>query len=139
MSDDRIARVRGFMTKCPHTIDAAMRLGQARERMFQLDVRHLPVVRNERLVGILSDRDVSLAESIRAKGGASGESTVEDAMTPHPFTCGADAHLHAVAKEMADRKYGCAVVLDVDHPTRVIGVFTTTDALCALSVLAPQE
>jgi len=127
------------MTTCPHTIDAALRLGQARERMFQLDVRHLPVVRDDRLVGILSDRDIAVAEAVRAKGGGMDELLVEDAMTPHPFTCSADAHLHAVAKEMAACKYGCAIVLDTAHPTHVIGVFTTTDALCALAVLAPQE
>lgn len=139
MTEDRIARIRGFMTTCPHTIDADLPLHRARARLDQLECRHLPVVRDGRLVGILSDRDVTVAETMRAKGGMFGDVLVEDAMTPHPFTCGADAHLHAVAKEMAERKYGCAIVLDAAHPTRVVGVFTTTDALLALSLLAPQE
>jgi CBS domain-containing protein len=139
MTDVRIARIRGFMTRCPHTIDHDVRLQHARERMQQLDCRHLPVVRDGRLVGVLSERDIDVAESLRAGGADTGDPRVVDAMSPHPFTCGADAHLHAVAKEMAAGKYGCAIVLDAAHPTRMIGVFTTTDALLALSLLAPQE
>lgn len=127
------------MTKCPHTIDADVRLSRARQRMRELDCRHLPVLRNGRLVGLLSDRDIHAAENLLARKRISGDPLVQDAMTPHPFTCNADAHLHAVAKEMAERKYGCAIVLDDAHPLKIVGVFTNTDALLALSVLAPQE
>jgi CBS domain-containing protein len=43
------------------------------------------------------------------------------------------AHLHAVATEMAEHKYGSAVVVEHEHPTKVVGVFTTVDALRALA------
>jgi acetoin utilization protein AcuB len=139
MTEHRIARVRGFMTTCPHTIDHDVRVGTARMRMFQLDCRHLPVVRDGRIVGVLSDRDLQAAETLLAAGSLAHEPLVSDAMTPHPFTCSANAHLHAVASEMAERRYGCAIVMDDAHPLQVVGVFTTTDALRALSVLAPRE
>jgi acetoin utilization protein AcuB len=127
------------MTACPDTIDADTPLRHARERMDALECRHLPVVRDGRLVGILSARDVGLTERLHAQAGSARVPTVEDAMTPSPFTCTADAHLSEVAKEMAAGKYGCAVVMDADHPTVIVGLFTTTDALLALSLLAPQE
>ena len=139
MTDTRIARVRGFMTGCPYAIEADVRLARARQRMLELDCRHLPVLRNGRLVGILSDRDIKAADKLVARGSITGDPLVRDAMTPHPFTCSANAHLHAVASEMAERKCGCAIVLDDAHPWKVVGVFTTTDALLALSLLAPQE
>jgi hypothetical protein len=51
------------------------------------------------------------------------------------FTCGPNAHLRAVAKH----KIGSAVVVDPDTPNEVVGLFTTTDALCALAIFAPYE
>ncbi len=127
------------MTRCPSTIDADLRLSRAKERMRELDVRHLPVVLHDRLVGVLSERDIAIAEALGDMGGCVEDLLVQDAMSPHPFTCTEDAHLHAVAKEMAQNRYGCAIVLDTAHPTKIVGLFTTTDALLALSLLAPQD
>jgi acetoin utilization protein AcuB len=127
-----IPTVRDFMTTAPETIAADLTLAQARERMFQLQARHLPVVENEALVCILSDRDIALVEAVF---GDLARTPVRQAMTPQPFTCGPAAHLHAVAAEMAANKYGSAIVVDRDHPGRVLGVFTTTDALRALAEL----
>jgi acetoin utilization protein AcuB len=135
-----IAKVRDFMTTCPHTIDDDKTLADARTSMAKLGGRHLPVVRDGRLVGILSDRDIALAESLLADSGdRTRVPTVADAMTEVVFTCGPEAHLHAVAGEMVKQKHGSAVVVDPEHPLKVLGVFTTSDALRALEVFAPQE
>lgn len=131
-----LAKIRQYMTPTPETIEADLRLEQARERMFRLEARHLPVTRNGALVGIVSQRDIALVESI-SRG--AGDMTVEHAMTAQPFTCGPEAHLHAVAAEMAQHKYGAAVVVETEHPSHVIGVFTTTDALRALSELTGHD
>lgn len=124
------------MTASPETIEAELTLAQARERMFGLKARHLPVVQNGELIGILSDRDISLVEAI---DGDLAKLTVARAMTASPFTCGPEAHLHAVAEEMADHKYGCAVIVDREHPGHVVGMFTTTDALRALAALGAHD
>lgn len=127
-----IYTVRQFMTPAPETIAADLTLAQARGRMFQINARHLPVVHNGELVGILSDRDISLVEAVE---GDLDRLLVRQAMTQVPFTCGPGAHLHAVAAEMAAHKYGSAIVVDREHPGHVVGVFTTTDALRALAEL----
>jgi CBS domain-containing protein len=135
-----IARIREFMTTCPETIEADARLSDARTRMAELKIRHLPVVRDGRLVGIVTDRDVNLTESLLVDEPMRATPvSVTDAMTDVVFTCGPNAHLHAVASEMAHDKHGSAVVVDPEHPLKVLGVFTTTDALRALSQFAPQE
>jgi acetoin utilization protein AcuB len=121
-----------FMTPTPETIQADLTLAQARERMYRLGARHLPVVDGGGLVGILSERDITLAEALR---GDLERLAVREAMTIQPFTCGPDAHLGAVADEMARHKYGAAIVVDREHPVRVVGVFTTVDALRALAQL----
>jgi CBS domain-containing protein len=53
-------------------------------------------------------------------------------MSRDPYTTTPSAPLEEVARDMADRKYGSAVV--VDHG-KVVGLFTTVDALRALVVL----
>ncbi|MFO0635250.1 MAG: CBS domain-containing protein [Nannocystaceae bacterium] len=125
--------IREYMTPAPVCIAPDLPLSEARARMFALEARHLPVVEDGELVGILSERDVALVDAVL---GRPDTLAVRQAMTPMPFTCGPDAHLHAVAAEMAAHKYGAAVIVDPSHPGHVVGVFTTTDALRALAALA---
>lgn len=127
-----IATIREFMTPTPVCIAPDLPLTEARARMHELDARHLPVVEGGHLVGIISDRDVALVDAVL---GSPEKITVRQAMTAQPFTCGPGAHLHAVAAEMAEHRYGSAVVVDPSHATQVLGVFTTTDALRALAKL----
>jgi acetoin utilization protein AcuB len=123
--------VRQFMSAMPESIDEDLRLSDAKDRMFALDVRHLPVLHQGQLVGIVSDRDIAVAEALATVDTA--HVTVGQIMTAVPFTCGPNAHVEAVAREMASHRYGSAVVVDPDHPTQVVGIFTTTDALRALA------
>ncbi len=125
--------VRQYMTAMPQTIDDDLELADAKLRMFELGIHHLPVVHDGQLVGILSQRDIAVAEALTAMDPT--HIPVGRIMTPVAFTCGPNAHVEAVAREMAAHHYGSAVVVDRDHPGHVIGVFTTTDALRALAEL----
>jgi acetoin utilization protein AcuB len=121
--------VGAWMAASPHTIGDDQTLAQARERMRQFEVRHLPVLHGGHLVGVLSERDITLVESV---SGVDLERTaVDEAMTEDPFAIGADASLAEVAGEMAKRRIGAAIVIEAGD--RAIGVFTTTDALRALA------
>ncbi|MFO7567282.1 MAG: CBS domain-containing protein [Enhygromyxa sp.] len=123
--------VRQYMTALPETVEEQLTLAEAKHRMFALGVHHLPVVRGGKLVGILSQRDVAVAEGLETVDPT--KVPVASVMTQVPFTCGPNAHVEAVAREMAAHYYGSAVVVDPEHPTSVVGVFTTTDALRALA------
>jgi len=136
MTTDTPLLIRDFMTPVPETIDPDLTLAQAAERMFRLQVRHLPVVRGGNLVGILSQRDVAVLQSI--PGCDPATCTVNQAMVPTPFTCGPRAHVHAGAEEMGRHKYGAAVVVARDHRSHVVGVFTTVDALRALASISAE-
>jgi acetoin utilization protein AcuB len=123
--------VRRFMTTMPETIEEDLELADAKSRMFNHGIHHLPVVHDGQLIGIVSQRDIAVAESLTAMDPQ--RIPVGKIMTPVPFTCGPEAHVEAVAREMAAHHYGSAVVVDRDHPSHVVGVFTTTDALRALA------
>ncbi len=122
--------VRSFMTASPVVVASHRTLAEAHQLMREHRVRHLPVVDDGRLVGILSQRDLYMLETLRGIDVAS--ETVAEAMTAEPYTAAPDAPLDDVAREMADHRYGSAVVVDGGA---VVGVFTTVDALRALAAL----
>jgi acetoin utilization protein AcuB len=92
--------------------------------------RHLPVLDKGELVGMVSLRDLRFIDTLEDID--RDHVTVEEAMTPDPFAVSPDAPLAWVAEVMAGDKYGSAVVVEEG---RVIGIFTTIDALRVLSAL----
>lgn len=127
------SRIGDHMTPMPVCIPIDEDLDAAVTLMQKHGVRHLPVVDGNDLAGILSDRDLAIIESLLPAGEWETISVAE-AMTPKPYTVSPDADLSEVAARMAERKYGSAVVANEDG--RVLGVFTTTDALRVLARLS---
>jgi acetoin utilization protein AcuB len=123
-----------FMMKSPHTIGQDQTLDAAHKMMRKHGIRHLPVLDGGKLVGIVSQRDLHFLETLRDVDPQ--EVQVNEAMAPDTFTTSPTASVRDVADEMAAHKYGAAVVLE--HG-RVVGVFTTVDALRALSTLLDQR
>ena len=120
----------------PQTIDLRSTLARAIQIMAERSVRHLPVVNDGSLVGLVSERDIAVCEAL---GKDPDLVEVEAIMRRRVFTCGPQAHLHAVAEEMATHKYGSAVVVELERPVKVVGVFTTVDALRALAVYTKES
>jgi len=113
-----------LMTPAPHSIGRNQPLMQAHRMMHQHGIRHLPVLEQGKLVGILSERDLFFLETIAS---VDLEKThVDEGMSQDVYCVGTDAELAEVVTNMAKHKYGCAVVVDRGH---VVGMFTTTDAL----------
>lgn len=127
-------RIQDCMTRSPHSIGADQKVGLARTLMRGHRVRHLPVLRGGRLVGMISERDIYWIETLKEQAG--DELLVSEAMSPSPYAVPPDAPLSEVVREMAEHKYGSAVVLDGAH---VVGVFTTTDALAVLAALLAEK
>lgn len=115
------------MTTVPHSIGHDQTVSAAAQMMQQHTIRHLPVLKAGRLLGILSDRDVKLIEALEGELG--DRLAVEEAMTEDPYSVSPDAPLDEVVETMAERKLGSAVV-EQNH--KVVGIFTTVDACRAL-------
>jgi acetoin utilization protein AcuB len=126
--------VRKYMTLSPVTIGEEQTLERAHEVMREAKVRHLPVLQGGKLVGLVSQRDLHLIETLRDVDPS--ETTVAEAMSQDVYAVSASTSLLEVALEMVEHKYGSAVI--VEGP-RVIGVFTTTDALRALIASEKRE
>lgn len=122
--------IQAHMTASPHSIGRDQPLARAHAVMREHRIRHLPVLQAGELVGVLSQRDLHLIETLRDVDPA--EVVVEEAMSTDIYAVPPDAPLAEVARAMADHKYGCAVVI---HQQHVVGIFTTVDACRALSEL----
>jgi acetoin utilization protein AcuB len=119
--------VRAYMSLTPHTIGRAQPLTIALRIMRDQGIRHLPVLDGGQLIGLLSERDVFLIESL--PGTNPTNVRAEEAMVQGLLTTTPDTPLAEVVEAMVARKVGSAVALDGD---RVVGVLTTIDALRAL-------
>jgi acetoin utilization protein AcuB len=120
--------IREFMTAEPVRIPRDMPLEAAHALMRSARVRHLVVTDGARLVGVLSQRDVYLMETLR--GAEPEKASAEEAMVGTPYAVPADAPVAGVARAMWEQRIGSAVVLEAGE---VVGIFTRTDALRALA------
>lgn len=125
-----IPMIQKYMTTVPKSIGFDQTLAQAADFMRTLHLRHLPVLQGGKLVGVLTDRDINLVLSF--KDSDPEKLTVEEAYTPDPYFTKPDAPLSDVVTEMAERKIGCALVVDNG---KLVGIFTEIDAYKALSEL----
>jgi CBS domain-containing protein len=119
-----------FMTPTPHTISTRQTLAEAHQAMRERGVRHLPVVSDGKLVGVVSQRDLYLLETLR--GVDVGREMVEEAMSDEPFVVAPGASLDEVAEAMSNSKHGSALVVESGA---LVGIFTSMDALRALVTL----
>jgi acetoin utilization protein AcuB len=125
-----IPQVQKFMTTSPMSVEKTENLLVAAELMQKNHIRHLPVVHDGKIEGILSSTDVNLIRTL--KNAKIEELRVLDCFTPNAFTVKPNAPLNEVMDEMAEKKYGCVVVSDNQ---KLVGIFTWIDALRASSEL----
>jgi acetoin utilization protein AcuB len=116
--------IKNLMTKLPYTIAHDQTMAIAHHMMRQHGVRHLPVLDGGTMVGVVSDGDLHLVETLRDVDPE--RVLVEDAMTQDVYAVLPDAPVDQVVRTMARRKLGSAIVVERG---RVVGIFTTIDAL----------
>ena len=119
----KIPPIKSVMTAFPHSIELGQPLGRALEMMTEHGIRHLPVVKNDLLVGLLTERQVRLA--LRPDG--AGKSVrVRDVATDAIYVVELSEPLDVVLLEMAKRRVNAALVV---KEGRLVGIFTEIDAL----------
>jgi len=126
-------RVAELMTEDPITVTPRATVGEALELMYTHDVRHLPVVRQERLVGMLSDRDLrglfipdqdvpGLFDAGRL------DLEVSDLMSESPVAVATDADIDDAIEILLENRVGAVPVV---HPVdgSLMGILSYTDIL----------
>lgn len=117
-----------YMTPDPITIAPSATLASAHALMREYAVRHLPVVDADRVIGLVSIRDLHLLEMFPHVDLAT--TTVDAAMSTEVVTAMPSDTIASAAAIMAERKLGCLVITKNE---RVVGIFTAVDALRLLA------
>jgi acetoin utilization protein AcuB len=136
MSRPRSPQILAYMTPFPYSIDIEAPLAEAHAFLRERRIRHLPVTREGRLAGILTDRDIKLALGPDLGSPPERELAVRDVYQPDSYVVDASESLEDVAATMAERHVGSALVTRGD---KLVGIFTTTDACRALCRLLREQ
>src|SRR5688500_4881986 len=97
---EKIKKIEDAMTSYPSIASKKMSVTEAYEFMLKCKIRHLPVVEEGKVIGVVSDRDLRLVQVIAD----SMTLLVADVMAIDPYCVKVGTPLSSVAKEMAQKK-----------------------------------
>jgi CBS domain-containing protein len=115
--------LRDMMTARIEDISADATLMQAAEKMRLLDIGAIPVRENDRLVGMITDRDITVRAV--AEGRDPKKMAVREAMSPDICFCYEDDSVESAAKLMEEKQIRRLAVYD--RSERAIGVVSLGD------------
>ncbi|MBF0305793.1 MAG: CBS domain-containing protein [Alphaproteobacteria bacterium] len=111
------------MTRSVEVIDPDMPVGEVAKRMRDEDIGALPVGENDRLVGMVTDRDIVLRAV--AMDRAPSECRVRDVMSEKVFYCFEDQSVEEASRVMAEHQVRRLPVLNRDK--RLVGIVAIAD------------
>jgi acetoin utilization protein AcuB len=136
-------KVSKYMTQKLITATPAMSVKQAFLLMRTHRVRHIPVVEEEKLVGIISDRDLRRprwAEHLddwTAYYQVNENHTIADVMTRNPETVRASDDILKAVSIFREHRYGALPVLNKDG--NLAGILSAQDLLGALEEVLSKQ
>lgn len=129
---------RELMTPNPVTVNVEESLVDAWDLMRELDIRHVPVVQNGALVGMLSDRDLGHLDMARMAMGEGADALrrelarpIIDVMRSDVIFVEPETGLNDVIALLVEHKVGALPVVQPDT-REVLGIVSYIDVLRAV-------
>src|SRR5262245_56793281 len=118
-----LMQVKDIMSQNVEIIRPDTSVKEAAAKMSQLDIGPLPVCDGERLIGMVTDRDVTVRAV--AKGCDPNTTPVRDIMTSEVVYCFSDQNLHTAARMMEHRQIRRLTILNREK--RLVGIISLGD------------
>jgi CBS domain-containing protein len=115
-------KVKDAMTRNVRIADPDQTIQDVARIMSELDSGVLPVGENDRLVGMITDRDIAVRAVAEGRG---PETAVREVMTPDVRYCFEDEDTEHVARNMADQQVRRLPVVNRDK--RLVGIVSLGD------------
>jgi CBS domain-containing protein len=112
-----------IMTRDVQAIPPNMSLRDAARTMKALNVGALPVCQNDKLIGLITDRDITVRAVAATQDAPS--CPVSDVMTPNLICCYEDDDVEKAAQRMEDAQIRRLPVIDHNH--RLVGIVSLGD------------
>jgi acetoin utilization protein AcuB len=125
-----VPAIKKVMTPFPYSVDSHEDVLVAKAMMQQHGIRHLPVMHEGKLAGVLSERELQVAQAILGIEPRPAQLPVWAVCTREPFVVDLNEPIDRVVEEMADRHIGSVIVV---RDEKLVGILTTTD-VCRLYV-----
>ena len=120
-------RLSNIMTGSIETVQPSATLAEAAKKMASQDIGSLPVCSERRMVGIITDRDITVRAV--ARGLDPNQTRVQDVMTKDVLSCSADSEIGAACELMEKRQVRRLLVTDSEDTP--VGIVSLGDiALC---------
>jgi len=119
-------RVAETMTRDVHIAKCDQSIAEVARMMADCDCGVVPVEENDRLVGMITDRDIVVRALAQGK---TGETMVREVMSADVKYCFDDDDLDNVAHNMGDLQVRRLPV--VNHDKRLVGILSLGDIACA--------
>lgn len=116
-------QLREIMTPEVERLHKDENLQKAAQRMKALDVGMMPIYDGDRLVGMLTDRDITVRAT--AEGCDPAQTPVRQVMTPEVVYCFEDQPVEEAARIMEEKQIRRLIVLNRDK--RLVGVVSLGD------------
>ena len=131
----RNAPVDRIMTENPAPIGPQESIAKARSLLLSLQVHHLPVVDNGRLVGIVSSTDLIRHKLADDMATTADGAAVDQIMQLNPVVLESTATLRDAASALIDGRFNSLPVVDADRS--LVGIVTSSDLIEALQRALP--
>ena len=116
-------KVNEIITHDPQVIRPETALIEAAQKMKSLDIGMLPVCDGDRLVGVITDRDITVRGV--AQGSDPKTARVQEVMTPEVIYCFDDEDVKEAAKKMEEKQVRRLPVLNREK--RLVGIVSLGD------------
>ena len=115
-------KVSKCMTRDVELVSPTQTIREAAQMMAELDAGALPVQQDDRLVGMITDRDIAVRAVAQGK---SPETPVRDVMSPELLYCFDDQEIEDVSRNMGEVKVRRLPVVNRDK--RLVGIISIGD------------
>jgi acetoin utilization protein AcuB len=136
---------RDLMTPNPLTVSPQASVAEVWDLMRDADVRHVPVVQAEALVGMVSDRDLARVDVVRLLKVEGAGALREELATPivrvmsaDVIAVGPDADIGEVIDLLIDHRIGAVPVVR-EETREVLGIVSYVDVLRALQSALDED
>lgn len=120
----KMPSVGAVMTSFPYSVDIEERVARIETMMDEHAIRHVPVQRNGKVVGVVSERDLHHRLDRGAAAGEKARLSARDVMVSDPYVVSFNTPLNEVTAQMALRHIGSAIVV---RRGKLAGILSAVD------------
>ena len=120
-------KVKGEMTLRVAFVLESDKIDKAFETMKVLNMHHVPVVRDRKVIGMLSDRDILLHAHLKNGATVVPDKLVSEVMGKRLVMCNPETSIATVAEMMLSQHIHALPVVDKDG--KLVGIITSSDLI----------